>query len=254
MESTNLASSRRPLLELTSFTLHILGMIFMLCDHLWATLIPGNEWLTCVGRLTFPIFAFMTVEGYFHTKDFKKYLKRMLFFAILSEIPFNLTYSGMWFYPIHQNVLWTFILALLCMRTIDNVKKKHQSWKAILFIALYIGLFCLASLLTMVDYYHYGLLTVLVFYFFRGSKWWQRLGQLAGMVWINGYMVKGLTYSFTLFGLDFNIGQQVFAIPAILLIWCYHGKQGLHNKFIQYLFYAFYPGHLLILGIINLLK
>lgn len=46
-----------------SFTLHILAMLFMLCDHLWATLFPAQEWMTCVGRLAFPIFAFMIAEG-----------------------------------------------------------------------------------------------------------------------------------------------------------------------------------------------
>lgn len=46
-------------------------MAFMLCDHLWATLLPAQEWMTCVGRIAFPIFAFMAVEGYFHTHNFK---------------------------------------------------------------------------------------------------------------------------------------------------------------------------------------
>ena len=62
--------------ETTSFSLHIMAMLFMLCDHLWGTVVNGNDWLTCIGRLTFPIYAFMIVEGYFHTKDLKKYGKR----------------------------------------------------------------------------------------------------------------------------------------------------------------------------------
>ena len=99
-------------LETTSFSLHIMAMVFMLCDHLWGTIVPGADWLTCIGRLTFPIFAFMIVEGYFHTKNLKKYVYRLLVFAILSEIPFNLAMGSRVIYPIHQNVLWTFLIGI----------------------------------------------------------------------------------------------------------------------------------------------
>ena len=59
-------------IETTSASLHGMAMVFMLCDHLWGTVIPGNDWLTCIGRLTMPIFAFLLVEGYHHTSKIKK--------------------------------------------------------------------------------------------------------------------------------------------------------------------------------------
>ena len=88
-------------LETTSFSLHIMAMLFMLCDHLWGTIVPGNDWLTCIGRLAFPLFAFMIVEGYTRTSNLRKYVKRLLLFAIISEIPFNLAMGSRVFYSIH---------------------------------------------------------------------------------------------------------------------------------------------------------
>ena len=103
-------------IEISAAALHIIAMTFMLMDHLWATLLPAQDWLTCIGRIAFPVFAFMTVEGYFHTHNLKKYMLRLLLFALLSEIPFDLMYGGTWFYPIHQNVIWTLLMGLLGIR------------------------------------------------------------------------------------------------------------------------------------------
>lgn len=103
--------------------LHIIAMTFMLMDHLWATLLPAQDWLTCVGRLAFPIFAFMAVEGYFHTHSFKKYILRLLLFAVLSEIPFDLMYGGTWFYPFHQNVIWTLLIGLSGIHLMEKLEK-----------------------------------------------------------------------------------------------------------------------------------
>ena len=71
---------------ISSFSLHILAMILMLCDHLWATLFPAQEWMTCIGRVAFPIFAFMIVEGFFHTANVRKYISRLFIFAIVSDL------------------------------------------------------------------------------------------------------------------------------------------------------------------------
>ena len=118
--------------DISAAALHIIAMTLMLMDHLWATLLPAKEWLTCAGRVAFPIFAFMAVEGYFHTRNFKKYMLRMLLFAVLSEVPFDLMYGGTWFYPVHQNVLWTFLFGLLGIHLMEQVRKKGKIWADLL--------------------------------------------------------------------------------------------------------------------------
>lgn len=238
--------------EITSFTLHIMAMIFMLCDHLWGTIVQGNDWLTCIGRLTFPIYAFMIVEGYFHTKNLKKYVGRLLIFAILSEIPFNLAMGGRFFYPIHQNVLWTFLISIGLIHWNEKTKEK-KLWKRILvgFASILIG--SIVGIITFVDYYHAGILIVLVFYFFRHKKWWCYLGQFICMWYINCDMLGGLQYEMNILDQTYFISRQGFALLALIPIWLYNGKQGYHSKTLQFIYYAFYPVHLLILGILKFL-
>lgn len=239
-------------LQITSTALHILAMVLMLCDHLWGTVVPGNDWLTCIGRLAFPIFAFMLVEGYFHTRNLKKYVLRLLIFALLSELPFNLAIGSRWFYPVHQNVLWTFLLCIGLIHANEIAKAQNKLWLQIL-TGLATTIFgALLGLITMLDYYHAGVLTVLVFYFFRQRKWWSFLGQLICLWYINTEMLGGLGYELQLWGHNFFLPQQSFALLALLPIWLYRGKQGFHNKFLQYTYYAFYPVHLLILGILKM--
>lgn len=238
--------------ETTSFSLHLMAMVFMLCDHLWGTVISGNDWLTCIGRLAFPIYAFLLVEGYFHTKNLKNYVRRLLLFAVLSEIPFNLAMGSRPFYPIHQNVLWSFLIGIWLIHRNEKAKDAPL-WRRILRGIASIGIAYVVGLLTFVDYYHAGLLMILVFYFFRGNKWWCYLGQLVCLWYINFEILGGFSYMVTILGQTHFIARQGFALLALIPIWMYHGKQGHHSRAWQYGCYAFYPLHLLILGILKFL-
>ena len=239
--------------ELTSASLHILAMAFMLCDHLWGTIVPGNDWLTCIGRISFPIFAFLLTEGYFHTGNRKKYAGRLFLFAVLSEIPFNLAMGSSLFYPIHQNVLWSFLIAFALMNMNEKAKASGKLWLRILAGAGSIVLGYLLGLLTMVDFYHAGVLTVLVFYFFRKRTWWSFLGQFACLWYINMELLGGFMYEIPLFGGTFELTRQGLALLALIPIWLYRGRQGYHSRWFRYFCYAFYPAHLLILGLLKLL-
>ena len=238
-------------LETTSFSLHIMAMVFMLCDHLWGTIVPGADWLTCIGRLTFPIFAFMIVEGYFHTKNLRKYVKRLLIFAILSEIPFNLAMGSRLFYPIHQNVLWSFLISIGLIHWNEKVKDK-QLWKRVLVIIASICIGYIGGIITFVDFYNAGILTVLAFYYFRGRKWWCYLGQFLCLWYINFEMLGGYSYEVNILGGIHFIARQGIAVLALIPIWLYKGRQGYHSKGLQYVYYIFYPLHLLILGLVKM--
>lgn len=237
---------------ITSFSLHIMAMVFMLCDHLWGTVIPGNDWLTCIGRLSMPIFAFMIVEGYFHTKSLKKYVLRLLIFAVISEIPFNLAMGSRLFYPIHQNILWSFLISIGLIHLNEKVRENKLWLRIIVGLSTVLAGF-VSGLITMVDYHHAGILTVLAFYFFRERKWWGYIGQALCLWYINTELLGGLGYEINLFGKVFFFVRQGIAVLSLVPIWLYHGRQGHHSKAFQYVCYLFYPVHLLVLGLIKMI-
>lgn len=251
----NIKTFRLP--DLSSATLHILAMGFMLLDHSWAVLLPSQEWMTCVGRLAFPIFAFMIVEGFHHTHDLKKYILRMLGFALVTEVPFDLMYAAQPFYPYHQNVLWTFLIALVGLWGMDTAIHRAEGKglsRRVLSVLVCMGIVLgtgLLALVTMTDYNVVGVLTVYTFYFFRGRRWWNYLGQFACLYYLNVEILGGLCYTVTLFGHEFWLVQQGFALLALPLIWLYRGRRGYHSKGFQYFCYAFYPVHALILAVLS---
>ena len=206
--------------------------------------------LRFTGRLAFPLFCFLLVEGFFHTRDLRRYVLRLLLLALLSEIPFDLMYGGTWFYPVHQNVIWTLLLGILGVHLMETVRKKQKTWLYLLVSALVVAAGAVLGTLGMVDYYGAGVLTVFIFYFFHGRKWWCLLGQLAALYWVNVELLGGLMYPIQLFGMDFELCQQGLALLALVPIWLYRGRQGYHSKPFQYACYAFYPVHMLILVLI----
>ena len=262
-------------------TLKMIAIVTMLIDHIGAAVLARllmvnglgeldqtntdaiMQWLSAngalywmytvmrmIGRVAFPIFCFLLVEGFLHTHDVKKYAMRLGLFALISEIPFDLMYGGTWFYPVHQNVIWTFVLGLLGIHIMETVRKKKKTPVFVLTAILVTIAGGLLGTLTMVDYYGIGVLTVFIFYFFRGRKWWCLLGQIVALYWVNVELLGGLMYPVRLFGMEFELCQQGLALLALVPIWLYRGRQGYHSKPFQYFCYAFYPVHMLILVLI----
>lgn len=239
---------------LTSNMLRGLACIFMLSDHLWATLVPGNMWMTYLGRLAFPIFAFQITEGYRHTSDFRKYAQRLLIFGLISEIPFNLMYAGSVIFPFHQNVMFTLLLGLLSIRSIDTVCeiiKSHGAAKSLIKPVLIVAGCLLGATVGFVDYGFWGVMIMIAFHIFRGFRgaW---IFQLAAMIYINCKAFQGMFIPVEVFGQTIEFATQGFAILALIPIWLYSGRKGKSSKALQYGFYAFYPVHMLILALLRM--
>ncbi len=225
--------------------LKILALFFMLLDHMWATIIPGNVWLTNIGRMAFPIFGFQIVEGFFHTSNLKQYMKRLLIFALISEIPFNFMMGSSWLYPFHQNVMFTLLLGLIAIASLDKARK-NPSIKTIVLAVLALILTTGLAQFGFTDYGAMGVFTIIAFYVFRGFKgaW---LGQLISLVLLNITFFAGMTVGLTIFGHTFDFPTQGYAIFSLIFIWLYNGKKGTRNKWIQLGSYWFYPVHMLVL-------
>ena len=236
--------------DISSAGLHLLAMFFMLRDHLWGTVVPGNEWMTCAGRLAFPIFAFLIAEGFHYTKNLKKYMQRLLLCALLSEIPFNLMLSGRVFNPVHQNVLWTFLIAIVLMRWCEK-RREAPFWRRFLRWAAALAIGFLAGTLTFVDYHGHGVMMVLIFYFFRGSDLRSRLGQILGLYWINFTLMGGLVYEYMFLGRLRTFPLQGFALLALIPIWLCRGRKGFDKPWFRIFCYLFYPLHMLALVVLR---
>ncbi len=240
-------------IQISAAGLHILAMVLMLCDHLWATVVPGWEWLTCVGRITFPTYAFLLVEGYFHTGNLRRYVLRLLILAVVSEIPFNVMTTDLVIFPFHQNVIWTLLLGMWMIHLNEKARKRGKLWLQILTGALTAVLGYLLGQLAMVDYSGAGVLIILMFYFLRGRKWWCLAGQILVLYYISAEMISGLYYEWQLFGREVIFYQQSFSVLALIPIWLYQGRQGHHSKAFRWLCYGFYPVHMLTLALIRML-
>ena len=188
-----------------------------------------------IGRIAFPIFCFLLVEGFQRTRDVRKYALRLGLFALISEVPFDLTFSGQLLEFRYQNVFFTLFLGLLAMMAADWVRKQNLHF--LVTAALDIGVLAAgiaAAEFLRTDYAGSGVLCIMAMYFFRQRRGWQVLAGLAALL-AGCYVLLG--------GLGMVI-SEITAVFGFLLIYRYNGERGIRLK---YVFYAFYPVHLLIL-------
>ena len=228
---------KRP--SLSGSTLKMIALVIMFIDHIGAVIVQRTMtmegfnhdfWsslympIRYVGRLAFPIFCFLLVEGFVHTSNIKKYLKGMLIFALISEIPFNLSIAGTVFSLDYQNIFWELAMGILAMISLKKIESSKLNYliQVILRIAVIIVFAAIAEGLNF-DYGMYGIISIVALYAFRENRLMQLLIGALSFYW------------------------EPVAPLAFLLLASYNGKRG---KNIKYLFYVFYPSHLLLLYLV----
>lgn len=219
--------------------LKYIAFLSMLADHVNKALIYPflsgegilqriSDAFDILGRIAFPLFAFFLVEGFFKTGNRKKYLASLVIFGIISEIPFDMALSGVFFEPNSNNIMFTLALMLITIWTIDILKEKMQNmskytWYPVSFVI--VGIMCIISMVTGLDYEYHAIMIGYLFYIFYNKRVFAIfLGYLA-------------------------IFKEVWSLLGFSLILTYNGKRGKQNKLFNY---CFYPGHLLILGILRI--
>ena len=203
---------------LDSFQLKCIAIVSMALDHTGAVLYPSQIWLRCLGRIAFPIFCFLIVEGFFHTHDVRRYMGRIGVFALISEIPYNLAFRGVPLEYAHQNVFFTLLIGIGMMVLLE----RNREWPVkavILLLAMWL------AVLIRSDYNFRGILLIFVFYIFHESRW---LAVTAGGLW--NFLYQGVI--------------QKYGVLSVLPLSLYNGERGRKMK---YFFYIFYPAHLLLL-------
>lgn len=245
---------------MTSFSLKVIALVTMTIDHVGAVFFPEVLFLRIIGRISFPIYAFLISEGYRHTSNPNNYLARMGIFAVISEIPFDLAFKST---PINvelfnwdsQNVFFTLFFGLLGIHLFERFKEKNMTFVAV--ISAILGLI-LADLFRS-DYKLMGVLLIYSFYF---STRYNRLKLVAPAFAIvlmsalppvsySQELIESAIYNypFTINIYNPMDNIQIMALVALALIYFYNGLPGYKKH--KYIFYAFYPAHLSLLFLIE---
>lgn len=214
---------------LTSSGLKLIALGTMTIDHIGAVLLPQYLFLRIIGRIAFPIYCFLLVNGMFYTKDCRKYVGRLMLFALISEVFFDLTFFGTVYAPQHQNVFFTLAIGLIMIYVLEQLREKVKFKIFFLNCAMelvIVVLCCLLACFLQTDYSYFGIIMIYGFYIFRYN------GALSCFfqVYMN-VMIMG--------------GVQSFAVLSLPIIGLYNGKPG--TKKYKWLFYVYYPAHLLVL-------
>ncbi|MBW6441641.1 conjugal transfer protein TraX [Patescibacteria group bacterium] len=212
------------------FTIKIIAIITMVIDHTGVFLYPENMIFRIIGRLSFPLFAWLVANGAKHTKNINKYLGRLFFFGVLSQLPFmlpNLIIEDRFF---KLNIMFTLLLGLLCIKILKlNLNKNVR----IIFILLILAI----AMTLKVSYGAAGIVSILFFYIYfdRPKKILVSQILIYSVLWFLQLSIQS--------GEIIYFSIQPLAISSLLIISSYNHKPG---PKVKYLFYVFYPFHYLV--------
>ena len=220
---------------MTSFALKIIAIICMISDHVGYSIFNKVTFFNYIGKISFPIFAFLISEGYLHTKNLKNYLIRLTIFAFLSQIPFMLFFSTFNINGLNLNIFFTLLLGLI---SITIYEKTDRSFIGIITFLLLAILAQIANC----DYGFFGVCLIFLFYTLKNNKLKMNISIL--LITVIRYSLlffKSSNITYIYFG--------IFSCISLIFINLYNNKKG---KNIKYFFYIFYPLHLLILYLLRI--
>lgn len=217
--------------------LKAIAMLSMLLDHVNKALIYPyldggplaviSDLFEIVGRIAFPIFCFMLVEGFFKTRDRRKYLLYLLLFGLISEVPFDMFTTAVFFNMNWNNIMFTLAFVLVTIWCIDVLKDRMEHLPRILWYLASVPILVCMSLLSMMlglDYEYHAILIGYFYYIFYEHRIW------------------AIPFGFL------SMYKEPWALLGFALTLTYTGKRGRQNKILNY---WFYPVHMLILGILR---
>lgn len=209
----------------------------MLVDHFAAVFSLGNGY-RIFGRIAFPIYCFLLVEGVAHTKNHARYGLRLAICMILSEWPFDWVFSRGW-NPFDQSVMVTLMMGFLAL---EGMRKTDST-----LIQLLIAVpFALAAELMQSDYGGLGVLLIVLFRLSRELD--SKLFQAFGMVCIF-FAMNSIHVPFC----GLRVPIEIFALGALVPISLYSGRKCTHSKLVSWMFYSFYPMHFILLGVLRMI-
>ena len=252
---------------MTAFTLKIIALSAMLIDHTGAAFPEVFPfWFRCIGRLAWPIYAYLLAEGFQHTKAPEKFLMRLLAFAAISEIPFDLVTGHAISFAGDTNIFYTLFLGGMAIRLYERIKERrgpvgrsisdspiqleHSDGQTVAVIAAILPTAILAEILG-VDYGGMGVLFIFAMYAVKPRV--ARLIAFGGFALSQFIPVVAALAAAPMLGVDVSYKYLLmipFAAATVPLIALYNGERGVRAK---WLFYWVYPAHLTVLAVVSLI-